>query len=90
LEEAVRRLTFLPATNLKIRDRGRLAPGYFADFAIFDPEKIGDRYTFEKPHVYSVGMVHVFVNGEQVLKDGEHTDATPGRIVRGPGWTGRK
>ena len=90
LEEAVRRLTFLPATNLKIRDRGRLAPGYFADLAIFDPEKIGDRSTFEKPHVYSVGMVHVFVNGEQVLKDGEHTDATPGRIVRGPGWTGRK
>jgi N-acyl-D-amino-acid deacylase len=90
LEEAVRRLTLLPATNLKIRDRGRLAPGYFADLAIFDPEKIGDRSTFEKPHVYSVGMVHVFVNGEQVLKDGEHTDATPGRIVRGPGWTGRK
>lgn len=90
LEEAVRRLTLLPATNLKISDRGRLAPGYFADLAIFDPEKIGDRSTFEKPHAYSVGMVHVFVNGEQVLKDGEHTGATPGRIVRGPGWTGRK
>jgi N-acyl-D-amino-acid deacylase len=90
LEEAVRRLTLLPATNLKIRDRGRLAPGYFADLAIFDPEKIGDRSTFEKPHVYSTGVVHVFVNGEQVLKDGEHTGATPGRIVRGPGWTGRK
>lgn len=89
LEEAVRRLTLLPATNLKIKERGRLAPGYFADLAIFDPETIQDHATFEKPHAYSTGMVHVFVNGEQVLKNGEHTGATPGRIVRGPGWTGK-
>ena len=86
LEEAVRRLTLFPASTLGISDRGRLAPGYFADLAIFDPEKIQDHATFEKPHAYSTGMVHVFVNGEQVLKNGEHTGATPGKIVRGPGW----
>lgn len=86
LEEAVRKLTSLPAENLKIRERGRLKEGYFADIAIFDPAKIQDHATFEKPHQYSTGMVHVFVNGVQVLKDGEHTDARPGRVVRGPGW----
>ena len=89
LEEAVRRLTLFPATTLGISDRGRLAPGYFADLAIFDPEAVEDHATFETPHAYATGMVHVFVNGEQVLRDGEHTGATPGRIVRGPGWTGR-
>lgn len=88
LEEAVRRLTLLPATNLKIIDRGRLAPGYFADLAIFDPGEIQDHATFEEPHAYATGMVHVFVNGEQVLRNGEHTGATPGRVVRGPGWSG--
>lgn len=88
LEEAVRRLTLLPATNLKIRGRGRIAPGYFADIAIFNPETIQDHATFENPHAYSTGMVHVFVNGEQVLREGKHTGATPGRIVRGPRWTG--
>jgi N-acyl-D-amino-acid deacylase len=87
LEEAIRKLTLLPATNLGIADRGRLAPGYFADIAIFDPETITDHATFEKPHQYSTGMVHVFVNGEQVVADGVHTGATPGRIVRGPGWS---
>lgn len=86
LEEAIRKLTTLPASNLKIRDRGTLAPGYFADVVVFDPQRIQDHATFEKPHQYSTGMVHVFVNGTQVLKDGEHTGAKPGRVVRGPGW----
>jgi N-acyl-D-amino-acid deacylase len=89
LEEAIRRLTSLPATNLKIKKRGLLAPGYFADVAVFDPAKIQDHATFEQPHQYSTGMVHVFVNGSQVLKDGEHTGARPGKIVRGPGWNGK-
>lgn len=86
LEEAIRRLTSLPASNLKIKKRGMLAPGYFADLAIFDASKIADHATFENPHQYSTGMVHVFVNGVQVLADGEHTNAKPGRVVRGPGW----
>jgi N-acyl-D-amino-acid deacylase len=90
LEEAVRKLTSLPAANLKIRDRGLLKEGYFADLALFDPAKIQDHATFDKPHQYATGMRHVFVNGVQVLKDGEHTDARPGRVVRGPGWTGWK
>ncbi len=86
LEEAIRKLTSLPASNLGIQKRGSLKPGYFADIAIFDPEKVQDYATFEKPHQYATGMVHVFVNGAQVLKDGEHTGARPGRVVRGPGW----
>jgi N-acyl-D-amino-acid deacylase len=86
LEEAVRKLTSLPASNLKIRDRGMIQPGYLADLAIFDAAKIQDRATFEKPHQYATGMVHVFVNGAQVLRDGQHTGALPGRFVRGPGW----
>ena len=86
LEEAIRKLTSLPATNLKVRNRGSLMAGYFADVVVFDPAKIQDHATFEKPHQYSTGMVHVFVNGIQVLKDGEHTGAKPGRAVRGPGW----
>jgi N-acyl-D-amino-acid deacylase len=90
LEEAVRKLTSLPATNLKLRDRGLLKEGYFADLALFDPAKIQDHATFDKPHQYATGMRHVFVNGVQVLKDGEHTGAKPGRVVRGPGWTGWK
>lgn len=88
LEEAIRKLTSLPASNLKIKKRGSLISGYFADIAIFDPEKVQDHATFEEPHQYSTGMVHVFVNGEQVLKDGEHTGATPGQVVRGPGYKG--
>lgn len=88
LEEAIRKLTSLPAANLKIQKRGSLAPGYYADLAIFDPAKIQDHATFENPHQYSTGMVHVFVNGIQVLADGEHTGAKPGRVVRGPGWKG--
>lgn len=88
LEEAVRKLRSLPATNLGIKDRGLIKMGYRADIAIFDPETVGDRATFSDPHQYSVGMEHVFVNGIQVLKNGEHTGATPGQIVRSPGWTG--
>jgi N-acyl-D-amino-acid deacylase len=88
LEEAVRRLTSLPASNLKIERRGSLAPGYFADVVVFDPETIIDHATFAQPHQYSTGVLHVFVNGTQVLQDGEHTGATPGRVVRGPGWRG--
>ncbi len=90
LEEAIRRLTWLPARNLKIASRGALTPGYFADIAIFDPDKIIDHATFEKPHQYSTGMVHVFVNGAQVVRDGAHTGAKPGRVVRGPGWKGNR
>jgi N-acyl-D-amino-acid deacylase len=86
LAEAIRKLTSLPASNLKIKKRGSLTPGYFADIAIFDPTKIQDHATFEKPHQYSTGMVHVLVNGTQVLENGEHTNAKPGRVVRGPGW----
>ena len=86
LAEAVRRLSALPADNLRIADRGRLKPGHFADIAIFDPSKIADMATFAKPQQYAVGMRHVFVNGVAVLRDGEHTGATPGRFVRGAGW----
>jgi N-acyl-D-amino-acid deacylase len=85
LEEAVRRLSGLPATNLELGDRGFIREGMFADMAIFDPARIEDRATFDKPHQYAVGMKHVFVNGVQVLKDGEHTGAKPGRVVRGVG-----
>ena len=86
IEEAVRKLTSLPASNLKINKRGSLNKGYFADLAIFNPETIQDHATFSEPHQLSTGMIHVFVNGEQVLKDGKHTGATPGRVVRGPGY----
>jgi N-acyl-D-amino-acid deacylase len=86
LEEAIRRLTSLPAENLKINDRGTLTPGYFADVVVFNPTTIADHATFDKPHQYATGMIHVFVNGTQVLKDGEHTGAKPGVVVRGPGW----
>jgi N-acyl-D-amino-acid deacylase len=88
LEEAIRKLAALPAHNLKIDRRGELKEGFFADIAVFDPDTVQDHATFTEPHQYATGMVHVFVNGEQVLKDGEHTGATPGRVVRGPGWKG--
>lgn len=88
LEEAIYKLTTLPASNLKIKKRGALKEGYYADLAIFDPNTIQDNATFEKPMQYATGMQHVFVNGEQVLKDGEHTGALPGKVVRGPGWKG--
>ncbi|GGF28247.1 N-acyl-D-amino-acid deacylase family protein [Echinicola rosea] len=88
LEEAIHKLTHLPSTNLRIKKRGLLKQGYYADLAIFDPQKIEDRATFDKPHQYAEGMVHVLVNGQQVLRHGEHTGAFPGRVVRGPGWKG--
>ena len=90
LSEAVRRLSVLPAENLGLRNRDVLTPGRFADIAVFDPETIADHATFAEPHQYATGMVHVFVNGTQVLSDGEHTGAMPGRVVRGPGWVGWK
>jgi N-acyl-D-amino-acid deacylase len=89
LAEAVRKLSGLPARNLKLDRRGLLKEGYFADVVVFDPETVQDHATFVEPHQYATGVLHVLVNGEQVLKDGEHTGATPGRVVRGPGWTGR-
>jgi N-acyl-D-amino-acid deacylase len=85
LEEAVRRLSGLPATNLELDRRGFLKEGMFADVVVFDPATIADRATFDNPHQYAVGMKHVFVNGVQVLKDGEHTGAKPGRALWGPG-----
>jgi N-acyl-D-amino-acid deacylase len=86
LEEAIRRLTSLPADNLRIDRRGRLQEGFFSDVVVFDPDQIQDHATFVEPHQYATGVVHVFVNGVRVLADGEHTGATPGRVIRGPGW----
>jgi N-acyl-D-amino-acid deacylase len=86
LEEGIRRLTSLPAENLGIKARGRIAEGFYGDLVIFDPAAIADHATFEQPHQYATGVVHVFVNGAQVLKDGEHTGRTPGRVVRGAGY----
>lgn len=90
LAEAIHRLTALSAKNLKLRDRGELKPGYFADLVVFDPASIADHATFDQPQQYATGMRDVIVNGAQVLKDGEHTGAKPGVFVRGPGWTGWK
>lgn len=90
LEEAVRRLAALPASHLKIEKRGELKPAHYADVVIFDPATIQDHATPQEPHQYSTGMKHVFVNGVQVLQDGEHTGAKPGRVVRGPGWKGQQ
>ena len=87
LAEGVRRVTGLPAQQLRLKDRGRLAPGMMGDVVVFDPAKIQDHATFAKPHQYSTGVAHVFVNGVAVLRDGEHTGAKPGRFVRGPGAT---
>jgi N-acyl-D-amino-acid deacylase len=88
LQEAIRRMTSLPAYNMAITDRGELSEGFHADIVIFDPARIADKATFEEPHQYAVGMRHVFVNGVQVLDNGRHTGETPGRVVRGPGWDG--
>jgi N-acyl-D-amino-acid deacylase len=89
LEEAVRRLTTLPAENLRLDRRGALRPGYFADVVVFDPARIQDQATFEQPHQFATGVRHVLVNGVLVLKDGQHTGAKPGQVVRGPGWKQR-
>jgi len=86
LADAVRRLTAFPAENLGLSRRGRLAPGRFADIVVFDPATIQDHATFDKPHQYATGVRDVFVNGQLVLRNGEHTGATPGRVVRGRGW----
>ncbi|GGG45356.1 aminoacylase [Croceivirga lutea] len=86
LAEGIRKLTSLPADNLKLKNRGRLQQGNFADIVVFDPDKVTDKATFTAPHQYAEGIVHVFVNGGQVLKNGEHTGATPGRFVKGPGY----
>ena len=85
LAEGVKRLSGLPATNLELDHRGFIQEGMFADVVVFDPATIADRATFDKPHQYAAGMKHVFVNGVQVLKDGEHTGAKPGRALWGPG-----
>jgi N-acyl-D-amino-acid deacylase len=90
LEQAIHRLSGLPAKNLRLRERGCLAAGCFADIVVFDPRTVTDHATFEQPHRYASGVRDVFVNGEAALRDGEHTGATPGRVVRGPGWTGWK
>jgi len=88
LEEAIRRITRLPAQNWKLRDRGCIDPGCHADIVVFDPAAIRDHATFEQPQQYATGVSDVFVNGVQVLRNGEHTGAKPGRVVRGPGWRG--
>ncbi|MBC2839973.1 amidohydrolase family protein [Robiginitalea sp. SC105] len=89
LEEAVRRLTSLPAGNLKLKKRGLLRPGYFADVVLFDPDRIEDTATFQEPHQYATGVEHVLVNGVAVLRSGEHTGAFPGRFVKGPGYSSK-
>jgi N-acyl-D-amino-acid deacylase len=87
MSDAIHRLSGQPASNLGLDHRGFLKEGMFADVVVFDPATISDRATFEKPHQYAVGMKHVFVNGVQVIKDGEHTGAKPGRALWGPGKT---
>ena len=86
IEEAIRKMTSLPAQTLRLDRRGMLKEGYFADVVVFNPETIQDHATYQQPHQYSTGILHVLVNGVPVLKDGEHTGAKPGRVVRGPGW----
>jgi N-acyl-D-amino-acid deacylase len=86
LEEAIRKMTTLPAANLKLKKRGALLPGYFADVVIFDPAQVNDLASFEDSHQYATGVRDVIVNGTLVLHNGAHTGARPGRIIRGPGW----
>ena len=86
LQDAVHRMSGLPAANLKLKQRGLLEPGYFADVVVFDPQTVQDNATFENPHQLATGVIHVFVNGQQVLKNSQHTGAMPGRFVKGPGW----
>jgi N-acyl-D-amino-acid deacylase len=85
LPDAIRKLAAQPSANLGLDRRGQLKPGMFADVVVFDPATVADRATFEKPHAYAVGVRHVFVNGVQVLKEGEHTGQKPGRALWGPG-----
>ena len=86
LEDAVRKMSWAVAQRLSIRDRGQLQEGWYADVVVFDPATVIDRATFEQPHQLSVGVRHVLVNGVPVVRDGRHTGAKPGRVVRGPGW----
>jgi N-acyl-D-amino-acid deacylase len=86
LPAAIQKLSKLPAANLKLKKRGELKPGNFADIVIFNPATVQDHATFENPHQYATGVTDVFVNGVQVLKDNEHTGAKPGRFLKGPGW----
>jgi N-acyl-D-amino-acid deacylase len=88
IEEAVRKLTALPADNLSLKDRGRLKPGNFADVVVFDPNTIQDHATYEKPHQLSTGVGYVVVNGKLAIKDGKPTGVASGQIVRGRAWTG--
>ena len=90
LTEAIRRLTSLPATQFSLVDRGRLQRGAMADITIFDPASIQDHATYDRPQQYATGVSHVIVNGSIALRDGEHTNARPGRVVRGPGWAGAR
>jgi len=89
LQEAIRRLTSMPAEHLRLQRRGYLRPGHYADVVVFDPHTVRDNATFEQPHQYATGVSDVLVNGVQVLRAGEHTGATPGRVVRGRGWKGK-
>jgi N-acyl-D-amino-acid deacylase len=88
LQDAIRRITSLPATNIGIKQRGWLKPGYYADVVVFDPATIQDHATYAKPNQLATGVQDVFVNGVQVMKNGKHTGAKPGRFLHGPGWTG--
>jgi N-acyl-D-aspartate/D-glutamate deacylase len=90
LEQAVRRMTGATAQRLGLRDRGLVREGLQADLVLFDPATIADPATFERPHQLATGVRDVFVNGVAVWRDGRHTGATPGRVVRGPGWTGAR
>ncbi|MEH6759605.1 D-aminoacylase [Maribacter arcticus] len=89
LAEGIRKLSALPAENLKLKKRGSLIPGNFADIVVFDPDQVTDKATFTDPHQYAEGVIHVFVNGTAVIENGEHTGASPGRFVKGPGYTGK-
>jgi N-acyl-D-amino-acid deacylase len=88
LEDAIRKMSSAVATRLKIRDRGFLLEGYYADVVVFDPETVADHATYDEPHQLSTGVEQVLVNGVAVVSDGAHTGAMPGRAVRGPGWAG--
>ena len=85
LEEAIQKMTSSVANRLSLWDRGQVRPGFWADLVLFDPKTVGDVATFEQPHQLSVGVRDVWVNGTRVLQDGQHTNATPGHFVKGPG-----
>jgi N-acyl-D-amino-acid deacylase len=86
LEDAIKKMTSMNAEKISIPDRGSLKVGYWGDVAVFDPNTIADKATYEDPHQYSVGVQYVLVNGQVVLDNGTHTGATPGKVIRGPGY----